>query len=63
VEALITHIHIVDVAFSVVWEEGVAPGESAGPVHEVEVNVIGFKIFQRQIAGLFDIIRMVIVVP
>lgn len=58
-----THINIIDVAFSVIWEERVTPGESAGPVHEIEVKVVSFKIFQRQIAGLFNILRMVIVVP
>ena len=62
-QELSAHINIVDVTFPVIREEGIATTESAGPVHEIQIKVIGFEVFQGQIASLLHIFGVVIVVP
>ena len=43
--------------------EGGAPGEGGGPVHEVEVEVVGVEVLERGVEGGAHVVGVVRVVP
>ena len=53
----------LDLAVGGFGHGGFPAREGAGPVHEVEVNVVGAQVGERGIKGSFDVVRMVTVVP
>lgn len=61
-------VHVVlialdDIAVGVLWLHHVAPFERSRPVHQVQVDIVCAQIFERSIQCLFDIIRVVRIVP
>ena len=65
---VVTHIDIVcvaclDRAIGVLGEQFVATRKWTRPVHEIEIDVFGVEILQRRIACLFNIVRVVAVIP
>ena len=53
----------LDFAIGVFWDEGGGAGEGGGPVHEVEVKVVGVEVFEGGIEGGGDVVGVVGVVP